>query len=148
MNRSRTYPSAIAHISGGSGAPHLFGEVKFFQNGRNVLVEANISNLPKSNETGFFALHIHDGTSCAGEGFSKTGSHYNPELTAHPSHAGDLPPLLFCNGGAYLAVKTDRFRVDDIIGRTVVIHSGRDDFTSQPAGDSGKKIACGVIRRV
>ena len=47
-----------------------------------------------------------------------------------------------------MAVLTDRFRIPEIIGRTVVIHSGRDDFTSQPAGDSGTRIACGVIRPV
>lgn len=43
-------------------------------------------------------------------------------------------------------VLTDRFRVRDIIGRTVVIHSGPDDFHTQPAGNAGEKIACGVIR--
>lgn len=45
-----------------------------------------------------------------------------------------------------MAVKTDRFRVEEIIGRTVVIHSGADDFKSQPSGNAGEKIACGVIR--
>jgi len=44
-------------------------------------------------------------------------------------------------------VKTDRFSVDEIIGRTVVIHSDPDDFLSQPAGNAGKKIACGEIRK-
>jgi Cu-Zn family superoxide dismutase len=61
-------------------------------------------------------------------------------------HAGDLPPLLACNGEAYLAVLTGRFRVKDVMGKTVVIHSRPDDFRSQPSGDAGEKIACGVIR--
>ena len=52
-----------------------------------------------------------------------------------------------CCGRAYLAVRTDRFRVQEIIGRTVVIHSDPDDFRSQPAGNAGTKIACGVICR-
>ena len=65
----------------------------------------------------------------------------------HPKHAGDLPPLMGCQGNAYLAVKTDRFIVHDIIGKTVVIHSDPDDFHTQPAGNAGKKIACGVIRK-
>ena len=55
--------------------------------------------------------------------------------------------LLLCGGGAYLAVLTDRFSVADVLGRTVVIHSGADDFHTQPAGNAGTKIACGVIRR-
>lgn len=65
----------------------------------------------------------------------------------HPKHAGDLPPLLECKGQAYLSVKTDRFTVDEIIGRTVIIHSDSDDFSTQPTGNAGRKIACGVIRR-
>ncbi len=148
MNRSNSRPNAIARINGANNAPNLFGEVKFYQKPTSVLIEANISNLPKNSETGFFAFHIHEGDNCFGDDFANTGSHYNPEQTPHPRHAGDLPPLLFCQGGAYLSVKTDRFRVDDIIGRTVVIHSGTDDFITQPAGNAGKKIACGVIRRV
>ena len=48
-------------------------------------------------------------------------------------------------GNAYLSVKTDRFSVSDVIGRTVVVHSNPDDFHSQPAGNAGTKIACGVI---
>ena len=83
---------------------------------------------------------------CGGAGFPGTGGHFNPAGAPHPAHAGDLPPLLSCGGRAYLAVLTDRFTVADIIGRTVVIHGGSDDFRSQPAGDAGTKIACGVIK--
>jgi Cu-Zn family superoxide dismutase len=80
--------------------------------------------------------------------FSVTEGHYNPSEQAHPKHAGDLPSLLECQGNAYLSVRTDRLSVTDIIGRTVVIHSDPDDFHSQPAGNAGKKIACGVICKV
>ena len=107
----------------------------------------HVSGLPRESETGFFALHIHEGGSCSGENFSDTGGHYNPHNEAHPRHAGDLPPLLLCGGGAYLAVLTDRFSVADVIGRTVVIHGGADDFHTQPAGNADTEIACGVIRR-
>ena len=61
-------------------------------------------------------------------------------------HAGDLPPLMMQQGRAHMTVRTDRFRVQDILGRTVVIHSDPDDFRTQPSGMSGTKIACGVIR--
>ena len=74
---------------------------------------------------------------CSGVGFPNTGSHYNSDDRDHPLHAGDLPPLLSSNGSACLAVMTDRFRVKDIIGRTVVIHSGPDDFRTQSAGNAG-----------
>lgn len=101
----------------------------------------------KENETEFFGFHIHQGESCSGTDFSGTGSHYDPAGKAHPKHAGDLPPLLACGGNGYLSVKTDRLSVQDIIGRTVVIHSDPDDFRSQPAGNAGRKNACGVIQR-
>lgn len=138
---------AVARIRGGAEAPFLSGEVRFYQERGRVLVKAEISGLPQGEDGGFFALHIHEGGRCSDENFSGTGGHYNPGGMLHPSHAGDMPPLLrLCNGSAYLAVRTDRFSVKDIIGRTVVIHSGADDFRSQPAGNAGLKIACGVIR--
>lgn len=76
-----------------------------------------------------------------------TGGHVNPENTLHPNCAGDLPPLLGNQGMAYILVLTDRFRVSDILGKTVVIHGDPDDFHTQPAGNSGMKIACGMIRQ-
>lgn len=141
-------PYAAAQIRGGMEASQLSGCVQFYQENGCVLIVAQLSGLPKENETGFFGFHIHEGDNCSGTDFSGTDSHYNPFGQAHPKHAGDLPPLLKCQGNAYLSVRTDRFSVSDIIGRTVVIHSDPDDFRSQPAGNAGKKIACGVIRKV
>ncbi len=146
MNQSIFFPHAIANIKGKNEAQEIFGQVKFYQKKDFVLVSASIQGLPES-DSGFFGFHIHEGENCQGENFSNTGGHYNPESSPHPSHAGDLPPLLRCNGGAYQTVATDRFRISDIIGKTVVIHNMPDDFTSQPAGNSGTKIACGVIYR-
>ncbi len=140
-------PDAVARIVGGEEAPQLFGCVQFYQENGCVLIEAKISGLPKASEAGFFGFHIHQGRDCSGAGFSETEGHYNPAEQAHPEHAGDLPPLLACKGNAYLSVKTDRLSVNEIVGRTVVIHSDPDDFHTQPAGNAGKKIACGVIRR-
>ncbi len=140
-------PDAVARIVGGEEATQLFGCVQFYQENGCVLIEAKIIGLPKASEAGFYGFHIHQGRDCSGAGFPGTEGHYNPAEQAHPEHAGDLPPLLACKGNAYLSVKTDRFSVAEIIGRTVVIHSDPDDFHTQPAGNAGKKIACGVIRR-
>ena len=141
-------PYAAAQIRGGMEAPQLSGCVQFYQENGCVLIVAKISGLPKESETGFFGFHIHEGNACSGTDFSSTGSHYNSSDQVHPIHAGDLPPLLECQGNAYLSVRTDRFSVVDVIGRTVVIHSDPDDFHSQPAGNAGKKIACGVIQKI
>ena len=146
MQYCRKCPDAVAEIRGGMEAPQLSGCVQFYQETGCVLLVARLAGLPES-DIGFFGFHIHQGESCSGINFSETGSHYNPMNQMHPKHAGDLPPLLACQGSAYLSVKTDRFSVNEIIGRTVVIHSDPDDFHSQPAGNAGKKIACGVIHK-
>ncbi len=147
MQHCTKQPDAIAQIRGGTEAPQLSGCVRFYQEKGRVLIVATISCLPQDSETRFFGFHIHEGRSCSGTDFAGTGSHYSPLGLAHPKHAGDLPPLLICQGNAYLALRTDRFSVKDILGRTVVIHSNPDDFRSQPGGNAGNKIACGVIRK-
>lgn len=137
---------AVAHIRGGERYPQISGTMQLLQRKDGVLVTVQVKGLPET-ATNFFALHIHEGDSCGGGDFSDTKGHYNPDETPHPRHAGDLPPLLSCNGNAYLAVLTDRFKISEVIGRTVVIHSAPDDFVTQPAGNAGGKIACGVIKR-
>ena len=146
-------PDAWAFIEGGEDFPRLRGTVKFWQTTQGVLVAAEVTGLPSTGRAcprDFFGFHIHCGGQCAGtadEPFAETREHYNPERCPHPAHAGDLPPLLSNNGYAAQAVLTDRFTVREIIGKTVVIHSGADDFTSQPGRAAGEKIACGEIRR-
>ena len=138
---------AVAHIRGDAANPLLRGSVRFLPHRDGVLVVAQISGLPKTR-TGFFGFHIHEGARCGGTGFSETGSPSETGGNVHPLHAGDLPPLLSAEGRAFLSVVTDRFCVQDILGKTVVIHSDPDDFTSQPAGNAGTKIACGIIGRM
>ncbi len=147
MNSNFYKPQAIAVIKGGIFAPTVSGTVKFYQKEACVLVVADIKGLQKT-DTGFFGFHIHEGSDCGGIDFSNTKSHYNPDGTPHPKHAGDLPPLMLCGDTAHSSVLTNRFKVSDIIGRTVVIHDMADDFTSQPSGNSGEKIACGIIKKL
>lgn len=139
-------PQAIACIRGAADAPKLRGTVRFSAVPGGTLVTAEVTGLPE-NDTGFFAFHIHEGGDCGGTYFSDTGGHFNPEAQEHPRHAGDLPPLLSVGGHAFLSVETGRFTPCEVIGRTVVIHGSADDFHTQPSGNAGKKIACGVIRR-
>lgn len=147
MNNGFISPSAIAFVTGNEKYPRLHGTVEFYTERDGVVVTATVDGLPANNPSGFFALHIHEGADCGGEHFADTGGHYSRELMEHPNHSGDLPPLLYCDGKANMAVLSDRFTIDEIIGKTVVIHGGADDFYTQPAGNSGERIACGVIRR-
>ena len=148
MEMSTMKPSATAHLRGGERVLNLIGRADFYQKSQGVLIYIHVYGLPGDNVTDFFALHIHGGESCAGEDFADSMGHYNPENMSHPRHAGDLPPLLSNNGEAYMSVLTNRFSVEEVIGKTLVIHSGTDDFYSQPAGNPGIKIACGIIKRV
>ena len=146
MGYQNNRPVAIARMQGSGEAAGLAGFVKFYQRPGGVLVVTSVSGLP-GNGSGIFGFHIHEGSACSGAGFPLTGGHYNPKGMPHPRHAGDLLPLLSCGGKAYLAFLTDRFSIPDILGRTVVIHSREDDFRTQPSGDAGEKIGCGVIQK-
>lgn len=148
METNTMYPDATAHLRGGERVPGLVGRADFYQRANGVLIYIHVYGLPSDNVTDFFALHIHVGEGCGGEDFSKTEGHYNPQRMSHPRHAGDLPPLLSNDGEAYMSILTNRFLVNEIIGKTLVIHSDTDDFYSQPAGNPGIKIACGVIKKV
>ncbi len=148
----RRPPSAFANIKGNATYPKIIGTVKFYQLPSGVLVIAEVDGLPTSAgycQMPIFALHIHEGTSCTGDAidpFRNVGTHYNPYDCPHPYHAGDMPPLFGANSKAFLAFLTTRFTVDEIIGKTVIIHDSPDDFMSQPAGNAGNKIACGSIQ--
>lgn len=140
-------PSAMAVLKGSAAYPNISGSIRFFETTDGVIVVADVKGLPAQAECGgVFGFHIHEGTGCGGDDFAETLGHYNPMDCPHPYHAGDLPPLFSNHGEAWLAVWTDRFTLQEIIGRTAVIHLHPDDFMTQPSGNSGMKIACGVIR--
>lgn len=143
-------PNAEAVICGSDKYPNIKGRVKFYQLCGSVVVHAEIDCLPKKCVP-FFAFHIHNGTQCKGnksDPFANAGVHYNPENFPHPCHAGDMPPLLNADGKAILVFLTDRFTVSEISGKAVIIHGMPDDFTTQPSGNAGEKIACGIIKPV
>ena len=152
MFKANYKPNSAADISGGENYPGIRGRVIFRQQKNGVLVTADIYGLPTGEtgcDSGVIGFHIHEGEDCGSNGqepFSNTKGHYNPGDCPHPYHAGDLPPLFENDGYAYMSFLTNRFTATEIIGRTVVIHLKPDDFHSQPSGNSGEKIACGVIK--
>lgn len=144
-------PGAQAILKGGPGYPNINGMVLFYQAAGGVLLVVQVQGLPQGANActeDIFGFHIHEGGSCTGNAqdpFANSGPHFNPKNCPHPAHAGDLPPLFGNHGYAFMVFFTDRFSVNDIIGRTVIVHSKPDDFRSQPSGNSGDKIACGKI---
>ena len=159
----RYRPTAVAVMEGSHSYPSIKGTVKFYQTVYGVLVVTELGGLPVGMPDGMpngmptgrgmcealiFAFHIHDGNACTGneaDPFANAGAHLNPYQCPHPYHAGDLPPLFGAGGMVFSATLTDRFTVGDILGKTVIVHSSLDDFTTQPSGNAGSKIACGEI---
>lgn len=145
-------PDAVCIINGSPDYPKIKGKMLFYQTKSGVVVRADINGLPYSDvrcKENVFGFHIHGGEACNGneqDYFAEAGMHYNPENCPHPNHAGDLPPLFGVGGRAFSAFLTDRFTVKNVMGKTVIIHSKPDDFTTQPSGNAGEKIACGIIR--
>lgn len=147
-------PQAVAVISGSKTYPDISGLVRFYQTHDGVVVYAEINGLPKETSACsymIFGFHLHRGISCTGNAddpFADALTHDNPDHCAHPDHAGDLPPLFGNKGKALSIFLTNRFSVDEILGKTIIIHDNPDDFTTQPSGNSGSKIACGIVSRV
>ena len=99
-------PQAWADLRGDVLHPGIYGIALFHQTPDGVIVAVDVSGLPSAQGAcsgRFFAFHIHEGSACRGSAtdpFSAAGSHFNPAGCPHPFHAGDLPPLLGCDGDA------------------------------------------------
>ena len=131
-----------------------FGEATFEQAGDKVRVVIFVQGLKPGQEHG---LHIHEAGDCSsGDGMSAKG-HFNPHDKPHGNpasaerHAGDLPSLKANKAGrGNVQVDVDGFTVTpgpaSIIGRGLIVHADPDDYKTQPTGNAGARIACGVIR--
>ncbi|MBI1965869.1 MAG: superoxide dismutase family protein [Betaproteobacteria bacterium] len=130
-----------------------FGEATFEQAGDKVRVVVFVQGLKPGQEHG---LHIHEAADCSGDATGAKG-HFNPLGKPHgrygsaERHAGDLPSLKANKAGrANVQVDLDIVTVTpgpaSIIGRGLVVHAGPDDFKTQPHGNAGARIACGVIQ--
>ena len=148
LSELTTDPCAYAIIQGGTSFPDIAGIANFYETKWNtgLLIEIELTNLPNASADSphFLGLHLHENGDCT-NGFANTGMHYNPTDAAHPYHIGDLPSILNSHGYAYGAFYDCFLSIPKILGRSVILHDSRDDFTSQPSGDSGEKIACGII---
>ena len=128
------------------------GEVTFEQLNGKVRVTAQVIGLKPNQEHGF---HVHEAGDCSsGDGMSAKG-HFNPFGKPHGKggerHAGDLPNLQADKGGrAKMTVDLDLLTVTpgpaSVVGRGIIVHAQPDDYTSQPVGNAGARMACGVIK--
>jgi Cu-Zn family superoxide dismutase len=115
--------------------------------GGGVHLVARVSGLAP----GVHGFHVHEVGDCSAPDASSAKGHFNPEGKPHGNHAGDLPDLTAdASGNASLAADVTTISLGEdskgVIGRAFVIHADPDDHHSQPAGNSGKRIACGVVK--
>lgn len=131
------------------------GHVTFTAQSHGVRVTGEMRGLAPGSEHGF---HIHDKGDCSNNG-DAAGGHFNPGGTPHgmfgspTSHAGELPSLVADASGVARfdielhAVSLGTGASNDAVGRALIVHRDRDDFTTQPSGNSGPRVACAVITR-
>lgn len=145
-------PAASATLQPKSGSSTA-GSVSFSPRGGNkLMVTVDISGLKPNAEHGF---HVHEKGDCSAADAMSAGGHFNPlgkmhggAMTDH--HAGDIQNLKTDAGGrARGSFEIEGLSVGggatDVIGKAVVVHRDPDDYKSQPAGNSGPRIACGLI---
>ncbi len=141
---------AVLHATRGQGAS---GTVTFSESRRGVMVRARIQGL----SPGRHGFHVHEWGDCTAPDAASAGGHFDPWETQHGSpdappagrHAGDLGNLeAGPDGTAEVLRLVEGLSLQGfhtLLGRSVIVHAGADDLTSQPAGNAGPRVACGVI---
>jgi len=143
-------PYVVASLAPTAGN-QASGTVWFVQQGPQVLVRGRVTGLKPNQEHGF---HVHEKGDCSAPDATSAGGHFNPDGKPHgpqgaPHHAGDLPALKAdASGAANIRATIDGSVLagaNALAGKGVIVHANPDDYTTQPTGNSGGRIACGVI---
>ena len=146
-------PSASTRLHSKSGST-VSGWVKFTQVGSQVRVTGEIAG-HKPGPKGF---HIHEKGDCSAADAMSTGGHFNPAKGKHGApgmgHAGDFGNLVFDDWGSVTinqmvsGIVVDRTSANGIIGRAVIVHAQPDDLKTDPTGNAGGRVACGIIEAI
>ena len=156
MTGPSTAQQAVANLASASGSL-VSGRLSLVPLGDGVQVTGEIGGFRPGSSHGF---HIHEKGDCSAANASSAGGHFNPTAQPHgramqgAHHAGDSDNLVADARGvakvdAHIAgVSLGGGAGNDIAGRAIVVHAAPDDYSSQPAGNAGARVACGVIKVV
>ena len=137
------------------GAPtdtDFSGRVEVTPEGTGVRIVADVAGVDTDGQHG---IHVHENGQCDHEGeggqhFTSAGGHFNPTGTEHacpptdPRHAGDLGNIEVSGGTGHLELSVPNLTADQLTGKAIILHAGEDDCKTQPTGNSGDRLACGV----
>jgi Cu-Zn family superoxide dismutase len=147
---------ATAEIDSKSGSK-VKGKGTFTDDGKGgIVLRLEVSDAPP----GQHAVHIHDKGDCSSPDGKSAGDHWNPMHEPHGKwaaegghhHLGDIGNLeVKPDGKGTLTLETNKWSAgtgaaNDVVGHSIIVHGGVDDFTSQPAGNAGPRVGCGVIK--
>ncbi len=148
-------PTATAVMEAASGS-NVTGEAIFTDEGNGTIrFELTVENL----SPGEHAVHLHEKGDCSAEDGSSAGGHWNPTMKPHgkrgegPCHKGDVGNMAVGNDGkGIMDVRVDGWTIDgpdstNVLGKAVIVHEKADDFTTQPTGNAGGRLSCGVIKK-
>jgi Cu-Zn family superoxide dismutase len=126
---------------------------------RDTAAQGMLIDLDLTLPPGTYALHFHATGICEGPGFKSCGGHFNPTnakhgfLSAEGPHAGDLPNIIVGKSGRLqqqlytplAGLKQGNIKLSDGDGAALIIHAGADDYTTDPSGNAGDRVACAVV---
>ncbi|HVR82407.1 MAG TPA: superoxide dismutase family protein [Luteimonas sp.] len=153
MPNTSTAAMAVANLAAASGSL-VSGKLTLMPMGNGVHVSGDIGGLTPGSSHGF---HIHETGDCSAADASSAGGHFNPAGSMHGKaeagahHAGDIDNIVADGSGVahvnahVMGVSLGGSGANDIAGRAFVVHAAPDDYATQPAGNSGARIACGMI---
>ena len=148
-----TAQSARANLASASGSL-VSGQLTFAPMGDGVHLSGTVGGLPPNSTHG---IHVHEKGDCSAADASSAGGHFNPTASAHgrasapAHHAGDMDNIVANADGVaqvnihLMGVTLGGGAANDIAGRALVVHAAPDDYATQPSGNSGARVACGVI---